>query len=647
MRTRGLIVMHWLQLTNAGRLIVGVVAILTVLAPLPAAQASHIQASHMAKLPLPGQIQLTPSLSSPQPLGTPITWSATATDTAPLVYRFSVATAAAGPYRVVRDFSTRPSFVWAPLQEGAYFIAVTIQEGYSGTATVSTFRPYTLTSRVNGTQAVVSPTANPLVALYSAPACAAGDTMAVRFRLQGAQRWTYTGAQTCQSGMSRNFLVAGMRATATYQLEHVVIHGSTISPSPPLSFTTGALPSSLVFPTFGVPQPPGPRSDTAQSLIYHDLAGPVAHEVNPLVTDIQGQVVWYNHQPDLMDQDGVRIQWVGGQISDRVILFAADSAQINAQGDKNVLRVIDLAGDPLEETNVQILNRQLVDQGHEIVYSFSHDALILPNGDIALLAHTQQTITSTAIMGDMLMVLNQDLQLVWAWDAFQHLNPYRGPTLGDTCGDAYRTCPVPGGPGTIDWTHANSIDYSPSDGNLIVSLRAQDWVIKINYANGQGDGRVLWRLGPQGDFTIKPLSATDPYPWFSHQHDANFVDGTNLAIFDNGNTRCASVPPPCHSRGQSYTIDEQTRVATQRVNADLGVYSDALGVAQRLTDGNYNFSAGVDTLPPPPHGQEIEVLPGGAKVYVQQIDELEYRAWRLSNLYSPTNQQCPSCAYTS
>ncbi len=53
--------------------------------------------------------------------------------------------------------------------------------------------------------------------------------------------------------------------------------------------------------------------------------------------------------------------------------------------------------------------------------------------------------------------------------------------------------------------HANSIGWSPEDGNLIVSVRDQDWVIKLDYDSGTGNGDILWRLGQGGDFTLEIL----------------------------------------------------------------------------------------------------------------------------------------------
>ena len=100
---------------------------------------------------------------------------------------------------------------------------------------------------------------------------------------------------------------------------------------------------------------------------------------------------------------------------------------------------------------------------------------------------------------------------------------------------------------------------------------------------------MLWRLGQGGDFQI---IASDPHPWFSHQHDPNFLAGdSTLVLFDNGNVRVAA-DADAHSRGQVLQVDEENRVARVLLNADLGVYSSALGSAQRLRNGDFQFDAG-------------------------------------------------------
>src|SRR5581483_12000385 len=99
---------------------------------------------------------------------------------------------------------------------------------------------------------------------------------------------------------------------------------------------------------------------------------------------------------------------------------------------------------------------------------------------------------------------------------------------------------------------------------MLVSSRHQDWVIKFNYAGGPGNGNVIWRLGRDGDFRT---SASDAFPWFSHQHNVEIEPNGDLSLFDNGNTRVAELGG--HSRGQAWHVDETNRVATRVVNIDL------------------------------------------------------------------------------
>ena len=202
--------------------------------------------------------------------------------------------------------------------------------------------------------------------------------------------------------------------------------------------------------------------------------------------------------------------------------------------------------------------------------------------------------------------------------------------LGEICTVLTAGCPpLSLGLRAHDWTHANSIDYQTSDGNLLISLRNQDWVIKIDYQDGQGTGEVVWRLGADGDFVV---DATAPNPWFSHQHDAVY-DGQHLVIFDNGNTRCSENPVDCNSRGQVWQIDETSHIATLVENVDLGGYSTAFGSAQHLSNGNYHYLSGL--LLPGFVSDSIEISPEGVEVYRLRAQGTSYRSFRMKDLYTP------------
>lgn len=579
-------------------------------------------------------VSLAPSEAAPQLVGERITWTATATDCgATPVYQFSVAPRD-GAFRVVRDFSPANAFAWTPMQEGAYDIEATVKDGYQATETTTAVAADGVASRVSGSQPVITPTLNPLVALYSAPPTAA-RTEFVQFAVASDHpAWRNTDTRSVVPGMSTNFFVAGMLPNTTYEMRDVRSDGTG---SAPLLFTTGSIPSTLTFPVLTVAQPPGPGSDLDQDMVFHVLAGPTLQGnliPNPLVTDLSGRVEWYYDT----QQSGLGITNLitatplpGGTV------IGMGNDRYSVRRNRDVLREIDLAGDPVRETNLAAINAQLTAMGHEVIYGFHHDIQRLPDGSLVVLGLTERTVningTPTDYVGEQTVVLDQDLQVKWAWDAFDHLDVNRGPVLGEILppGSAQPTAAVPRLP-AVDWLHVNAVAWSPADGNLILSLRHQDWVIKIDYRNGEGDGHVIWRLGQGGDFTV---NSTDLKPWFSHQHNAHYIDDHTLILFDNGNTRRESVPN-ADSRGQVWKLDEQTMTATLVVNADLGSYSGALGAAERLSNGDYSFTLGTngpEPVRPPAH--TVEVRPDGTKVYdLVESSGPEYRSYRMRTLYA-------------
>jgi hypothetical protein len=433
----------------------------------------------------------------------------------------------------------------------------------------------------------------------------------------GSPAWQRTAAQAVVPGKSTNFLVAGLLPETAYQMRSVLSDGTT---SAPVLFTTGGLPAGLNVPAFTVRQPPSSASDPSQGMVFHSILGPLS----ALVTDLAGRVEWY-YDPT---SSGFTSQILAPTLvpGGTVLLLgfiSGDGEDHGGGGDGNVLREVDLAGNTVRETNVAVVSAQLAARGWQPVTDFNHEAVRLPNGYTAILAGLERTVdvggTPTVYRGDAVLVLDQNFQVTWDWNPFDHLEVNRGPTLGDA------------GPEWIDWTHANSIAWSPADGDLLVSLRSQDWVVKIDYRGGGGDGHVVWRLGQGGDFA---LNSSDPYPWFSHQHDARYLDPTTLILFDDGNTRVAALGGG-NSRGQVLSLNEQTMQARLVVNADLGNYSFALGSAQRTPNGNFVFTSGIQPAPDGSwFGQAIEVSPDGTPAWVLEVPNLEYRAYRIGGLYA-------------
>jgi hypothetical protein len=561
-------------------------------------------------------VSLQPSVPSPAAVGTIVTWNAQVSnaDSGTLWYRFR-ARRFGGDYRVVRDYGPLSTLDWtASEHEGACEIEVSVRNTDTGDIAVASSM-YQMTSRVTGGSPAISQTANPLVFLYSAPACHAESRMRVQFRSPDGYIQN-TPYKPCREGLSMNFYLAGLRPLTQYTVQHVVDTGSEFQEGPALTLTTPDV--QLQLAPYAVTQPP-PTPVMDGILLQSTLSE------TTVATDLYGNLLWfYPGSISFLTRPEP-----GGFFFGIIVDGGADQSH-------QILRKFDLAGTTIQETNAARINEQLAALGRRQINGFHHEARTLPDGRIMVLASTEQIMTDEQgpgqvnVLGDMILVLDRDLEVLWSWDAFDHLDPRRMATLGETC---QHQCG--GGPPfhlasqANDWLHGNSLGFTP-DGNILYSCRHQDWLIKIDYNNGEGSGDILWRLGKDGDFQFV---SDDPYPWFSHQHDAGYVAGDNstIAVFDNGNVRRQS-DANANSRGQVLRLDEQNRMATFVLNADLRAYCAAVGSARQLPNGNYHFDLGwIDAT----RSESVETDPSGKIVYAIQVATQEYRSFRMRDLYTP------------
>jgi arylsulfate sulfotransferase len=136
----------------------------------------------------------------------------------------------------------------------------------------------------------------------------------------------------------------------------------------------------------------------------------------------------------------------------------------------------------------------------------------------------------------------------------------------------------------VDWFHANSIEYSAVDDEIIVSGRTQG-IVKLNAQN-----EVSYILAPHrewnisGDgvelnqFLLTPLDANDneitdanvldgsenhpDFEWSWYQHSPILMPNGNLMVFDNGDNRNYTNFGP-YSRAVEYEIDEDEKTIKQ------------------------------------------------------------------------------------
>ena len=496
-------------------------------------------------------VSMLPSQAPPQPIGRSIIWTVKATDsnTGPLTFQFAI-TNPNGTFAMVKDFNvgslnggvwTAKPFVWVPTGiEGAYKIRVVAKDFATGQIASKTIT-FAVNPLVTGGTPVVQRTANPLVALFSAPSCPGGSTMRVTYqRESGGAPASVTNWMGCHPPKTMTFEIAGMYPNTAYTMFAQTKTGSTITNSSTVALTTGALPTTIPFPIFSVKTAGNDPSNPV--LIHNPISFGVTTVYPDTATDLTGKIIWYYSSRDVTHADVMARPLTGGGF----ITLEDDHAWDPTVTQEQYLRQIDLAGNIVRETNMGAIQQELLAKGAvdggpcsaisspppigaACAGSFHHDAIqTLPNGYTAVLLAIEKIFPPGTqgdnsgkpvdIIGDMIVVLDTNWQVQWYWDSF---NPGGGgngyPNLpvetttavtGDSCGvDTFGCPPVfllgsSIAPLAHDWLHANSLYYWPApqngstSGDIIWSSRHQDWIFRIDYKDGAGTGNILWRMGP-------------------------------------------------------------------------------------------------------------------------------------------------------
>lgn len=491
-------------------------------------------------------------------------------------------------------------------------------------------------------------TANPQVAEYSIFLPQPG-TVSVEFgpdAAYGLSTWTVASPATPNNyGGQVAIQVAGMRASSSYHLRaRVKLSSGVAFDDVDHTFQTGATPPTapvqIVTPAGQTPQP---GIELFNTVPFNIVPYP-ASLAQVFATDISGHVVWtYNYAGSAANTIFPIKLLPNGHFLVVIGYVALPKPQQNVPPNTvNAVREIDLAGNTIRELTVDALNQSLATAGFTglDLLTFHNDVLIQPNGHWLVLAWMTKTYASLpgypgtiSVLGDVIVDVDDKFNPTWVWNSFDHLDINRHPFLFP------------------DWTHGNALLYSADDYNLLLSLRNQNWIIKIDYRDGVGTGNVLWRLGAGGDFKL--VNGVDPTDWFYAQHGPNYfstatVGVFTLGLFDDGNDRqfpvgvnCDSAgAPACHySAVPVLQVDEAALTATlvSHYVPTNALYSYFGGQVDLL--GNGNIEADFCSPVSGAVVQEYTVPLGAPQSNPSIVWQAttpgynQYRAYRISSLY--------------
>ena len=192
------------------------------------------------------------------------------------------------------------------------------------------------------------------------------------------------------------------------------------------------------------------------------------------------------------------------------------------------------------------------------------------------------------VMGDDIIEFDRQGNQLWRWSTWDHLDPFR---IGYELTESY--WPVRGFPNHLDWTHGNGLEYDPRDDSVIINLRHQDALIKIDRESGE----IVWILGEPTDWPA-PLQTKlltpegEPFEWIYHAHNPRLTEAGTILLFDNGKFRARPFrpylkPEETYSRTVEFAVDEENMTVRQvwashdQVTPD-NCFSFAMGDAHRL-----------------------------------------------------------------
>ncbi|WP_256011462.1 aryl-sulfate sulfotransferase [Desertivirga xinjiangensis] len=237
-----------------------------------------------------------------------------------------------------------------------------------------------------------------------------------------------------------------------------------------------------------------------------------------VIIDRTGEIVWYE-----AFQKGVKVShWT----KDRTVLCIVGPEKIPSSGGDEI---VELAMDGGVLTHFKKGKGEMDKLVH-------HEVRKDKEGNIYSLTFTKKLADLSSVKGkkkdtlngDGIVLFSKQGKKLWEWSVLDHLDPLKDPEILKH---------------KKDWVHANSL-YRLENGDFLMSFRDLNQVWKIDFKTG----KVLWKLGEKGDFTL------DPKLFFSAQHYAHPVLNKSLMILDNGDKTHIS-------RAMIFNLDTQNMVA--------------------------------------------------------------------------------------
>jgi arylsulfate sulfotransferase len=451
-------------------------------------------------------------------------------------------------------------------------------------------------------------------------------------------------------GTAHALPLLGFKADHIYQVKLTLYdehRGSLALPSP-LLFITDPLPPD--FPPLQTLVSVPSRMEPGYTMFFAE-PNPSSGTSYSVILDAQGDVVWYSDRGGSDER-----QLANGDI---FFFSSLDIAEIDMLGEYQRSWYLSQTGStPLPGSipvDIGPVNHEAFPTDHGTILTLTSESRVVDGYPTSDTDPNAPTATATVIDHPVVEFSQATGQILGRWPPLDLLDPTR---IG------YDSI----GPTRNDWGHANAVIEDPRDGDMILSLRHQDAVVKFDR-----EGRIKWILGPHANWPaqFQPYLLTPvgtPFAWQYHQHAPMVTPAGTLMLFDNGNHRASpfdGTTPVAdsenHSRAVEFAIDERTMEVGEVwefQNTPERLFGAYIGDADWLPRtgnvlidyGGLRYVDGVPTNTNAVRIMEVTHTTPAEKVFDLSIETppdvpawFVYRAERIPDLYPPPGP-VPACS---
>ena len=305
--------------------------------------------------------------------------------------------------------------------------------------------------------------------------------------------------------------------------------------------------------------------------------------------DASGDIIWYYNSE-------YRTAGIDRLLNGNVLMHRTDFSTIEIDLLGNIVRQFYAEGRPFPPPQDP---EAIPIKGQQTLHHQPHQ---LPNGDFLAFSangylvpdyytsdtHPEAPRKDTMVMADTVVQITPDGEQVWSWNTFEHLDPFR---LGYDTFWSYWW--VRGFDQYMDWTHANGLSYDENDDSILVSLRNQSAILKID----RQTKTIKWILGRHDgwpeNLRERLLTPVGDLLWPGYQHNPRMTHAGTVIMFDNrahGGAMAFEERLPVHrnfSRGVEFEVDEETMTVRQvwssgDTQGEQPCYTNAMSDAWRL-----------------------------------------------------------------